>query len=334
MLLDFIMKGAMMPRATTLLALTTTTTAQLYPHQSPLNHTCELQQPLLSCPSQDPSKVDSCCVETFGGLLLSTQFWNTHTGLESQGQLLPTDTWTLHGLWPDFCNGSYTQYCDLNRQYDPIPSPNTTNGLPNGTVVPAYTGPNIDTFLEPFGKFDLLEYMSTYWVAWQQDNAGFHAHEFSKHATCFSTFNVPCYGPMYREHEDVVDFFETAIKYYKRFPTFDWLAESGIVPSNSTTYSYAEIVDVLSEKHGGIPFLGCSGPRYNSTAAGKNSTDKGYTILSEVWYYEHVYGRPQEGNTISVNASESYLTNCAKVEGAILYPERSNGSEKAPTVPY
>jgi ribonuclease T2 len=45
--------------------------------------------------------------------VLSTQYWDTHTGLEAQGQVLPRDTWTLHGLWPDFCNGSYTQYCDL-----------------------------------------------------------------------------------------------------------------------------------------------------------------------------------------------------------------------------
>jgi len=314
--------------------LATTTNAQLYPNQSPLNHTCQLQEPLLSCPSQDPSIVDSCCVETFGGLVLSTQFWNTYTGRESEGQLLPTDTWTLHGLWPDFCNGSYTQYCDLSRQYDPIPSPNTTNSLPNGTFVPPYNGSNIGTFLEPFGRYDLLEYMNTYWIAWQQDNPGFWGHEFSKHATCFSTFNVPCYGPQYREHEDVVDFFETAIKYYKRFPTFDWLAAKYITPSNSTTYSYSDLVDVLHEQHGGIPFLGCSGPRYNATEAGKNTTDRGYTILSEVWYYEHVYGRPQEGNAIPVNASASYLTNCATTEGAIHYPERTNGSEKAPVVPF
>lgn len=71
--------------------------AQLYPGQSKLNHTCQLQKPLLSCPPQDPSKVDSCCVETFGGLILTTQFWNTHTGGEAQGQLLPRDHWTIHG---------------------------------------------------------------------------------------------------------------------------------------------------------------------------------------------------------------------------------------------
>ena len=71
--------------------------AQIYPGQSTSNHTCQLQKPLLSCPPQDHTQVDSCCVETYGGLLVATQFWDTITGLESQGQLLPTDTWTLHG---------------------------------------------------------------------------------------------------------------------------------------------------------------------------------------------------------------------------------------------
>jgi hypothetical protein len=31
--------------------------------------------------------------------VLSTQFWSTYTGLESQGQVLPKDTWSLHGLY-------------------------------------------------------------------------------------------------------------------------------------------------------------------------------------------------------------------------------------------
>ena len=45
-------------------------------------------------------------------------------------------------------------------------------------------------------------------------------HEFSKHATCFSTFDVPCYGPKYTEHEEVVDFFETVILYNSRLNTY------------------------------------------------------------------------------------------------------------------
>ena len=67
-------------------------------------------------------------------------------------------------------DGSYTQYCDLSRQYDPVPSPNTTNALPNGTVVPAYNGSGIGTFLEPFGRYDLLDYMNKYWIAQNSPN--------------------------------------------------------------------------------------------------------------------------------------------------------------------
>jgi ribonuclease T2 len=51
-----------------------------------------------------------------------------------------------------------------SRQYDPVPSPNTTNGKPDGTPVPKWTGPSVSTFIAPFGKFDLLAYMNKYVV--------------------------------------------------------------------------------------------------------------------------------------------------------------------------
>lgn len=250
---------------------------------------------------------------------------DTYTGLEAQGQKLPAKIWTLHGLWPDFCNGSYTQYCDLTRQFDPLPSPNTTNGLPNGTLVAPYTGPDVGTFLPPFGREDLLSYMETYWINQGAPNSAFWGHEFSKHATCYSTFDVPCYGPEYVENEDVLDFFETAVMYYKRFPTYDWLAEAGITPSNSTTYTLADLQNALASKHGAIPYIGCSGARYNSTAAGANSGDGGRMVISEVWYYMHVLGRPQDGNAVPVNAT-SPITSCAKAEGALEYYLRTPSS--------
>jgi ribonuclease T2 len=301
--------------------------ASLY-GESNLNHTCILQPSVLSCSADAvPSKVDTCCTETYGGLFLSTQFWDTYTGLESEGQLLPAETWTLHGLWPDFCNGSYTQYCDLDRQYDPVPSPKTTTGLPNGTLVPPYTGPNIGTFLEPFGKYDLLDWMNTYWINQGAPNSDFWGHEFSKHATCFSTFDLPCYGPNYVKHQEVVEFFETAIMYYQRVPTYEWLKDAGITPSNSTTYTLSEIKRALTKAWGAEPYIGCSGTRYNATEAGEatNSTDTGRTAISEVWYYFHADGRPQEGNSVPVGAG-SFNTTCAHAEGAIHYYERTPGS--------
>lgn len=66
-----------------------------------------------------------------GPLVLLTQFWTIYTNLESQGQLLPKENWGIHvrpllllhpfvetstqGLWPDYCDGSYTQWCDLSK---------------------------------------------------------------------------------------------------------------------------------------------------------------------------------------------------------------------------
>jgi ribonuclease T2 len=80
-----------------------------------------VETPYLSCsPQAFPNLTDSCCTETYGGLVLATQFWNTYTGLESKGQVLPKDSWTLHGLWPDYCNGSYTQYCDLRYGFHSV----------------------------------------------------------------------------------------------------------------------------------------------------------------------------------------------------------------------
>ncbi|KAI0199198.1 ribonuclease T2 family protein [Astrocystis sublimbata] len=301
----------------------------LYPGLSTANHTCSLVEPVLSCSDKaQPGLVDTCCAETYGGLVLQTQFWNTYTGRESKGQLLPQDSWTIHGLWPDFCNGSYTQYCDLKRQYDPEPSPNTTTGTPAGKVVKPWEGKPISHFIKHFRKYDLLAYMEKHWTGLNQPSWYLWAHEFSKHATCFSTFDTECYGPEYARHEEVTDFFSTVIAYYQKVPTFKWLAEGGITPSNKTGYALADLQGALQTGFGKVPYIGCSGPRYNETAAGKGSKDNGKTVLSEMWYYYHVLGRVQNAQGIPTDPSGS-PTNCAKAPGAVWYYERTPGSVAA-----
>lgn len=77
-----------------------------------------------------------------------------------------------------------------SRQYDPAPSPNKTE---NGTPIPAYKGEAIDSWFAPYGKFDLLAYMNKYWINQVDKNWVLWAHEFSKHATCYSTFQKECW---------------------------------------------------------------------------------------------------------------------------------------------
>ncbi|KAG1850623.1 ribonuclease T2 [Suillus subalutaceus] len=249
---------------------------------------------------------DSCCNVVQGGLVLQTQFWDTYTGLESQGQLLPQGSWTIHGLWPDNCDGSYNEYCDLSRQYDPTPSPST---LPDGTVVPPYHGPSVRTFIQDFGRYDLLQYMDEYWINQGAPNENFWAHEFSTHATCTSTFDVACYEPGYQEHQEVVNFYETVTKVFQMYPTYNMLAAAGILPSNTTTYTLSQITNVLYSQTGAVPYLGCYGNG---------------TILDEVWYFHHVLGTEQYGHFKTLNSTTP--SSCA--ETGIWYYERTTTSER------
>lgn len=171
--------------------------------------------------------------------------------------------------------------------------------------------------------------MNKYWIAQGQPNGDFWGHEFSKHATCFSSFDIPCYGPQYVQHSDVIDFFETAVLYYENLPTYGWLSAAGIRPSNTTTFSLSAMQAALTQGFGALPYIGCSGPRYNATSAGNGTMDNGYTQVSEVWYYNHVYGRVQRGQALPVNASVNggSVSNCAKAAGALHYYMRAPGSD-------
>lgn len=273
---------------------------------------CAHQPSVYSCENTTVIK-NTCCSPTPGGLVLQTQYWDTWTGFEHKGQVLPEGSWTIHGLWPDNCDGSYEQYCDFSRQYDPNPSP---TALPNGTAIPPYHGPGVDTFVKDFGRYDLLRTMNQYWVSQGSPNNAFWAHEFSKHATCTSTFDVACYGPQYKEHQDVVNFFDAVVRAFKYFPTFDMLASFGIVPSNKTSYALSQIENAVFSQTGAIPYFGC--------------VSNG-TVLSEVWYFNHVYGTEQYGVYKTINSTTASTCSSTK---PIWYYERNPGSERSVEHPY
>jgi ribonuclease T2 len=134
---------------------------------------------------------------------------------------------------------------------------------------------------------------------------------------------------MYQNHSEVIDFFETAISYYQNLPTYGWLSAAAIRHTNTSTFSLSDIQSALTSGFGALPYVGCAGPRYNATAAGNGTLDNGFMVLSEVWYYHHVYGRVQRNQALPVNASinGASVSNCAKAEGALRYLERTLGSE-------
>ena len=74
---------------------------------------CASETSVYSC-ENTTAIANTCCSPTPGGLVLQTQFWDTYTGYEHQGQLLPKDSWTIHGLWPDNCDG--LESCFFHRE--------------------------------------------------------------------------------------------------------------------------------------------------------------------------------------------------------------------------
>lgn len=188
--------------------------------------------PQLSC--QNTTVVqDLCCFNAPGGQLLLTQFWDTNpvTG--------PVDSWTIHGLWPDHCDGTYDASCDSSR---------------------AYT--NITDILNAFDAKDTLSYMQTYWKDYSGDDETFWEHEWGKHGTCVSTLKPSCYDS-YVPTQEVPDFFDKAVELFKTLPSYEWLSAAGITPSTSKTYTTAQIQAALKAKHGQEVTLGCSSGALN-----------------------------------------------------------------------
>lgn len=192
--------------------------------------TCAVSSLPLSC--ENTTTVDTCCVNYPGGDLLQTQFWDTDP---STG---PADSWTVHGLWPDNCDGTYEQYCDASRE------------VTNITDILAESAPCI------------LQYMNKYWKDYEGDDETFWEHEFNKHGTCISSLEPACYVD-YEAHDEVTDYFTRTVQLFRSLPSYEWLAAAGIVPSTTATYTLAQIQSALSAQFGHNVIINCDGSTLN-----------------------------------------------------------------------
>ncbi|KAI1822908.1 ribonuclease Trv [Xylaria intraflava] len=218
-----------------------------------------------SCPLDGPvscsrnSGADSCCFLNPGGRLLLTQFWDDKSHVEG-GE----EDWTLHGLWPDRCDGSYDQYCGMTPRFE-----------------------NITAVLEQYDQGDLLACMNRYWVAGYGTNEHLWAHEYNKHASCVNTLAPSCYGEAYEPGLEVVDYFVRAFSLFRRLDTYSALKRVGIEPDSSKTYALADIEAALEEYSGTRVVLKCSR----------------HAVLHEAWYVFFVVGSLQSGEVIPARDS-------------------------------
>ncbi|KAF5096835.1 hypothetical protein D0Z00_002636 [Geotrichum galactomycetum] len=114
-------------------------------------------------------------------------------------------------------------------------------------------------------------------------------HEFNKHGTCMSTVNPSCYAATAEKYRYVGDFFNRVVELQEQLPTYDILAQAGIVPTTAKKYKTADLEAALSKHANGKTVrLGC--------------TDG---ALQEVWYYFKLKGAVATGSFVYENSDSS-----------------------------
>ncbi|ORX89174.1 ribonuclease T2 [Basidiobolus meristosporus CBS 931.73] len=179
----------------------------------------------LSCalPSANDT-ADACCSPKYG-LVVFTQQWLTKQG--------PEDAFTIHGLWPNACNGSFApeQGCDPARQYSNV-----------GEIVQQR-------------NTSLYELMNEYWVSYTGDNSEFWTHEWDKHGTCVSTLSPSCYGGDYQPYEEMLDYFDSVIQLHQQYDIYTALSGAGISPGGE--YSKLDMVKAVKSSLGVDAWFHC-----------------------------------------------------------------------------
>ncbi|PLW14944.1 hypothetical protein PCASD_17372 [Puccinia coronata f. sp. avenae] len=213
------------------------------------------------CPANPPTSchlasgdqsINSCCTNTPGGQLLLTQFWDSHPATG------PSDSWTIHGLWPDNCDGTYEASCDHTRQYH-----------------------NITQILEQGGGQEALSVMRKYWKDQHGNDETFWQHEWAKHGTCISTLAPHCMGSSYKPQSEVVTFFNRTVDLFKGLPTYEWLKAANIAPSATTTYSLDQLQEAAKQYTGQEAVWNCRGH-----------------VLNEVWWHFNTVGTVADGKFV------------------------------------
>ncbi|EDO17044.1 hypothetical protein Kpol_530p14 [Vanderwaltozyma polyspora DSM 70294] len=267
------------------------------------NDKCPIDIPL-TCRNQTTIG-DTCCFEYPGGVFLQTQFWNyrpSKKDLDRDGienELGPLESFTIHGLWPDNCDGGFEQFCRSDLAIDDVDYLLRSDQFNNKT--------NLDISGE-----ELLFELNKLWKSNNGNHESLWIHEFNKHGTCIKTIRPDCYsrwGQLDSSNDEdkkqaVYDYFRIAYKLFKKLDTFEFLKESGIVPSVNKTYTREEIQKALQKKfNGNNVYIGCD----NRNA------------LNEIWYFNLLKGSLLSEEFIPIPSFKSFGR--CKADGIKFYPK-------------
>jgi hypothetical protein len=75
-------------------------------------------------------------------------------------------------------------------------------------------------------------------------------HEWDNHGTCYNTLRPSCLPPNSPEGAEAVAFFQQVVALFRTLPTYDWLAQQGITPHPSRSYTLSELTDALKAASG------------------------------------------------------------------------------------
>ncbi|KMZ72712.1 Ribonuclease NW [Zostera marina] len=124
----------------------------------------------------------------------------------------PKSDFGIHGLWPNYNDGTYPSNCDANNPFDPS---------------------KID---------DLMSSMQSEWPTLacpQSDGLKFWSHEWNKHGTCSESIL------------DQHTYFQTALDFKKKLDPLQILQNAGIEPADGSSYSLSSISQALAQGVGG-----------------------------------------------------------------------------------
>ena len=128
--------------------------------------------------------------------------------------------WTIHGLWPNYKNGSYPSFCNNTQTF------------------------NVSQIRS------LLPKMYSYWPSYFDTNSMvFWEHEWSKHGTC-------AVG-MCKYIKSQFQYFDTTLSLKFKTNIYQVFRSAGIVPSSWRYYKYEDMKYTLRENFGVYPLLQC-----------------------------------------------------------------------------